>query len=88
MKSRIPPPPPVAVQAPSPKRLPEVPTPAETPSNLSVSSDGVRDLNFKVSPEFHLRFKTTATVWGMSMKDLLEASYAAWVEKFGSKPGG
>lgn len=82
----MPPPPPISVQTPAPKRLPDVPLPAETPNNLSVGSDGIRDLNFKVSPEFHLRFKTTATMWGMSMKDLLEASFAAWTEKFGNRP--
>ncbi len=87
-KSRMPPPPAASQPVPVAKRLPEVPKPVETPNNLSIGSDGIRDLNFKVSPEFHLRFKTTATLWGMSMKELLEASYAAWVEKYGTKPGG
>ena len=63
------------------------PPPQETPDNLSKPSDDVlRDLNFKVAPDFHRRFKLTATSWSMSMKDLLEACYQAWVEKHGASP--
>lgn len=55
------------------------------PDNLSKPSDEVQDLNFKVSPAFHRDFKVTATVRGMSMKELLEASFSAWKEKYGEK---
>jgi hypothetical protein len=38
------------------------------------------DLNFKVDPDFHQSFKTEATVRRMSMKELLEASFKAFLE--------
>ncbi|AGC36197.1 hypothetical protein B7L88_gp091 [Rhizobium phage RHEph10] len=38
----------------------------------------LRDLNFKVDPEFHTRFKMTATAAGLSMKELLEQCFDAW----------
>ncbi len=38
------------------------------------------DLNFKVDPDFHRSFKTKATTRGMSMKELLEASFRAFLE--------
>lgn len=60
---------------------------AETPDNLSKPSDsGVStyvDMNFKISPEFHRRFKIEATLRGLSMKDLLEASFKAYLEQHG-----
>ncbi len=40
----------------------------------------LRDLNFKVDPEFHTKFKMTATASGKSMKELLEECFEAWVE--------
>ncbi len=38
------------------------------------------DLNFKVDPDFHQSFKTEATLRRMSMKELLEASFKAFLE--------
>ncbi|QIG69053.1 hypothetical protein EVB78_019 [Rhizobium phage RHph_N1_15] len=38
----------------------------------------LRDLNFKVDPEFHTKFKMTATAAGLSMKELLEQCFDAW----------
>ncbi|SER26693.1 hypothetical protein SAMN05216548_11432 [Faunimonas pinastri] len=63
------------------------PTPTFTPDNLSKSPEELKDLNFKVSPDLHRDFKLTATAWGMSMKELLEAAYKGWVEKHGKFPG-
>lgn len=54
--------------------------------NLSIPNEGFADLNFKVSPSFHRKFKTTSAHWGMSMKELLEASFKAWQEKIGNEP--
>lgn len=56
------------------------------PDNLSRPNDDVQDMNFKVHPDFHRRFKITATIWGMSMKELLEASFKAWLEKNDTQP--
>ena len=41
---------------------------------------GLQDMNFKVHPAFHRQFKMTAAAQGMSMKELLEASFQAWKE--------
>jgi hypothetical protein len=62
-----------------------VPQLVETPSlnNMQKVNSGFQDMNFKVDPNFHLRFKAVATVKGMPMKDLLEASFGAWLEKYG-----
>jgi hypothetical protein len=79
-KAPVPPPP-------SKTRLmASAPPPTLIPDNLSRSGDDIQDMNFKVSADFHRRYKTTATIWGMSMKDLLEASFKLWVEKHGSRP--
>lgn len=56
--------------------------------NLSKATDGLQDLNFKVNPGFHRQFKMTASAWGMSMKDLLEASFKKWLEEHGERPEG
>lgn len=44
---------------------------------------GPRDMNFKVDPEFHRAFKTTASIRGMSMKELLESAVQCWLERYG-----
>lgn len=46
-------------------------------------ADGLADLNFKVERDFHHVYKLVATLKGMSMKELLEASFHAWVKRFG-----
>lgn len=50
------------------------------------SSETYVDMSFKVPAKFHRRFKRTSSNWGMSMKELLEASYKEWVEKHGMTP--
>jgi predicted HicB family RNase H-like nuclease len=54
---------------------------AEAPKLEADNMEAVklRDLNFKVDPEFHTKFKMTATASGKSMKELLEECFAAWV---------
>ena len=57
--------------------------PAPVASRPDVDFNSIRlnvDLNFKVDPDFHRAFKTEATVRGMSMKELLEASFKAFLE--------
>ena len=55
-----------------------------TPNNAAKPSDDrLKDLNFKVEESFHVEFKTTASVRRMSMKELLEACFAAWKDKHG-----
>ena len=63
--------------------LVSVPTPTLTPDNLSRPAAGLQDLNFKVENDFHRNFKLVATEKGMSMKELLEASFHAWVDRYG-----
>lgn len=50
------------------------------------SSETHVDMSFKVPAKFHRRFKRTSSNWGMSMKELLEASFKEWVEKHGMMP--
>lgn len=65
----------------------DVPTPTFAPDNLSTPSDsgtaGFQDMNFKVNPAFHKRFRLEATLRGMTMKELLEASFKAYLETNG-----
>jgi hypothetical protein len=80
-KPTVPPPPSktrLAVSAPPP--------PQETPDNLSKGTESIQDLNFKVESGFHRRFKMTAVARGMSMKELLEAAFECWVERYGEMP--
>lgn len=62
-----------------------IPMPAAAPDNLSKPNSGVQDLNFKVDPELHRAFKLAATMRGMSMKDLLDASFRCWLEQYGDE---
>ena len=43
------------------------------------------DLNFKVAPDFHMRFKLEATKRGVSMKELLYAGLEALQEQKDNK---
>jgi hypothetical protein len=57
--------------------------PVPVASRPSVDLNSIRpnvDLNFKVDPDFHQSFKTEATIRRMSMKELLEASFKAFLE--------
>ena len=64
-----------------------VPVPDDIADNLSKPSDtghlSFVDLNFKVSQDMHRRFKLEATLRGLSMKDLLEASFKCYLEAHG-----
>lgn len=53
----------------------KAPEPTMTPKNMT---EKMQDMSFKVDPAFHREFKTTATMAGLSMKDLLEQAFAAW----------
>lgn len=55
---------------------PETPAPEEEPG-------GLQDLNFKVDPAFHRRFKTEAAQLGISMKQLLEECFASRIKEGG-----
>jgi hypothetical protein len=38
----------------------------------------LKDMSFKVDPDFHHLFKTTASSYRLSMKELLEESFELW----------
>lgn len=59
------------------------PPPSAAPDNLARPNAGLQDMNFKMDPDFHRAFKVTATMRGMAMKELLEASFRCWVEIHG-----
>lgn len=50
------------------------------PDNMQKANSGHHDMNFKVDPELHTAFKTVASIKGMAMKDLLEASFQCWMD--------
>jgi hypothetical protein len=75
--------PPTKTKGPPPRRHGSRDIVVTPPTNLQKSNSGLQDLNFKVDPGFHTVFKVVATIKGMSMKELLEASFKAWVDKFG-----
>ncbi|MBX4911336.1 hypothetical protein HJA82_28920 [Rhizobium bangladeshense] len=54
--------------------------PVEASDNMKDKAAILRDLNFKVDPEFHTKFKMTAAAAGKSMKELLEECFDAWVQ--------
>lgn len=63
----------------------EPPAPAprrQVANNMATPNNGLVDLNFKVAPNLHQKFKIEATMRRMSMKDLLEASFKCYLERF------
>ena len=59
------------------------PPPAEAPVNMSTpNGDRTVDLNFKVSPALHQAFKMEAAARGMTMKEILEASFRCYLERY------
>jgi hypothetical protein len=48
---------------------------------MTTAAESLRDMNFKMDPEFHRAFKLTAISHGMTMKELFEASFRVWVDK-------
>jgi DNA primase len=52
---------------------------APTMGANNMKATKISDMSFKVDPEFHVRYKTTAAAAGLSMKELLEQSFQLWV---------
>lgn len=50
--------------------------PMSVPDNMSAIKTA--DMTFKMPPAWHSRFKATASMHRMSMKELLVASFEAW----------
>jgi hypothetical protein len=71
------PPPPAAKRQSFLGKLAEAPTMAAD----NMKSETEVDMGFKVKRSFRNRFKTTAASNDLSMKELLEASFEAWIEK-------
>lgn len=86
MSTKIAPPPPKRAS----RLAVQPPLPLQAPDNLTKPTDQgkLQDLNFKVSPDFHIQFKGEATLRGMSMKEFLEACFLCYTEKHGSKVNG
>lgn len=64
---------------PSPPRksfLPEAPAPVGAADNMT--AERLAPMTFNMPRDWHARFKMTAAMRGMSMKDLLIESFAAW----------
>jgi hypothetical protein len=53
----------------------------------SSTSGDVKDLNFKVSEQFHCSYKMTSAAWGMPMKELLDDSYYWWTDEIDLRHG-
>lgn len=70
---------------PPPKRAKSrLPAPPPTaPNNIATKSSERADLNFKVPPPFHRRFKLEAVHRGLSQVDLLYTMMDAYLEKYG-----
>lgn len=56
--------------------------PTTPASNMT---EKLKDMSFKVDPEFHRRYKSAAALNGVQMKDILEESFELWMEKQNSK---
>jgi hypothetical protein len=78
----VPPPPPRAAKRGILAAVPEIIV-APPPDNMQKANSGIQDMNFKVETEFHQEFKMAAVAKRMTMKELLEASFRCWVEKYG-----
>jgi hypothetical protein len=48
------------------------------------TNSNLQDMNFKVNPEFHRLFRFASALNGMSMKELLDASFRAWINRCGA----
>lgn len=83
-KPNVPPPPRAKAGV---SRLPSpAPASAEAPNNLATPTEDIVFLSFKVSPKFRRQFKRTANEWGMTSRELMEASFRHWLEKHGEAP--
>lgn len=54
----------------------EMPTMVPAPDNMK--AEKTADMTFRMDPKWHSRFKATAALHGMSMKELLVESFALW----------
>lgn len=55
----------------------------ETTTKAGRESKGGKAMNFNVDPEFFIDYKTFATMNNLSMKELLEKSYAEYKKNHG-----
>lgn len=51
--------------------------PIEPANNMKAAE--IKDLSFKVDADWHRRFKTTASNYQLSMKQVLEEAFELWV---------
>ena len=56
------------------------------PPDAEKEKDKFKDLNFRVLVSYHQRVKGVANNWNMSMKELVEAALANWIEAHGEAP--
>jgi len=64
----------------------ETPNNLKTPPDADREKDKFKDLNFRVLVSYHQRVKGVANNWNMSMKELVEAALANWIEAHGESP--
>lgn len=57
------------------------PTLEKAPDNLSQPTERLVDMNFRVPESMHRKFKVTAAMRGISMKDLLDECWSLYQEK-------
>ncbi|EPA0315777.1 hypothetical protein ACQZDD_004901 [Klebsiella aerogenes] len=67
----------------TPPKLYETTTSVQTTSRAGRESKGGKAMNFNVDPEFFTDYKTFATMNNLSMKELLEKSFAEYKQKYG-----
>lgn len=63
---------------PPPKKKGFLPEQAEVKPANNMKGEKLADMTFKMPRDWHTEFKTTATLNGMNMKELLIASFDAW----------
>ncbi|MGP0873230.1 hypothetical protein ACJ8QF_24005 [Serratia sp. CY81684] len=63
--------------------LDQTATGIETTAKAGRVSNGGKAMNFNVDPEFFTDYKTFATMNNLSMKELLERSFAEYKQKHG-----
>lgn len=51
---------------------------------MTTTTEALQDMNFKVDAEFHRAFKMAAVMNDLSMKELLDASFRAWIDQNGA----
>lgn len=56
------------------------------PADPENDKEKFKDLNFRVLVSYHWRVKAVANNWNMTMKELVEAALANWIDKYGESP--